>query len=65
MNDILKKKIEEREIKKIIWLINKSNTKALITYKDAKREVSKEIRSSKAKYSHKEITFNKNNSRKT
>ena len=49
MNDIIKKKIEEREIKKNIWLSNKSNTEGLITYKDAKREVSKEIRNSKAK----------------
>ena len=65
MNDIIKKKIEEREIKKNIWLSNKSSTEALTNYKDAKREVSKEIRNSKAKYYHEELTINKNDSRKT
>ena len=64
MNDILKI-IEEREIKKNIWSSNKSNTETRITYKDAKKGVSKEIKNSKAMYYHEKLTINKNNSRKT
>ena len=37
INDTIKKKIEEREIKKNIWLNNKLNTEALLSYKFTKR----------------------------
>ena len=52
-------------MKKNIWLNNKLNTEALLSYKDAKREVSKEIRNSRARYYYNELNINKHNSRNT
>ena len=43
MNDIIKKKIEEREMKKNICFNNKLNSEALLSYNEAKREVSRKI----------------------
>ena len=45
-------------MKKNSWLNNKLNTEALLSYKDAKREVSKEIRNSRAKHYDNEHSIN-------
>ena len=52
-------------MKKNIWLNNKLNTEILLSYKEAKREVSKEIRNSRAMYYHNELHINKHNNRNT
>ena len=44
-------------MKKNIWLNNKLNTEALFSFKDAKREVNREIRNSRAKYYHNEFNI--------
>ena len=57
--------MDEEKLKKHNWLNNKLNTEALLSYKDAKRDVIKEIRNSRARYYHNEFNINKNNSRNT
>ena len=52
-------------MKKNIWLNNKLNTEALLSYKEAKREVNKEIRNSRARYYLNEPNINKHNSKNT
>ena len=48
INDPTKRKIEERRVNKTTWLNNKSKIESLLAYNDSKREVSKQIRNTKA-----------------
>ena len=52
-------------MKENIWLSKKLKAEALFSFKNTKREVSKEIRNSKARYNYKKLTINKHNSIKT
>ena len=51
-------------MKENIWLSKKLKAEALFSFKNTKREVSKEIRNSKARHYHSEFTIDKHNSRK-